>query len=226
MDIKTATPAEIDTEIARISTEIENLNIQIRWATERVYHWAGRAEYVSATSRTKRGYYRLVGTYEEAAEIARQRWAEKEAWHAAGAPRESYPQWLMGSSFPYSKDDFEGEFVRHDSLVDERAALMAQVYLLEAEYNRRGGWSRFFLVTSSQGHIHSTTACSTCHTYRSSASFGWLPEVSGKTEAEAVAAHGETLCSVCFPSAPVAWQTGKKITAAQAAKRVAGPVVD
>lgn len=68
-------------------------------------------------------------------------------------------------------------------------------------------WTRFFLVTSSSnGHIHSSMSCSTC---RMTTEFTWLPELSGKTEADAVAAHGPLLCSVCFPSAPVEWTAGK-----------------
>ena len=66
-------------------------------------------------------------------------------------------------------------------------------------------WSRFFLVTSSAGHVHSHMGCHTC---LSSTTFAWLPELSGMTEADAVAAHGEILCSVCFPSAPVEWTNG------------------
>jgi hypothetical protein len=58
------------------------------------------------------------------------------------------------------------------------------------------GWSRFFLVQ----HIHSSTSCSS---FRPTTKIGWLPDVSGLTEAEAVAAHGATLCTICFPSAPV-----------------------
>jgi hypothetical protein len=64
------------------------------------------------------------------------------------------------------------------------------------------GWSRFFVVTSSNGHIHSSTHCSTC---RPTTTYGWLPNLSGKTEAEAIAFFGvaaECLCSVCFPNAP------------------------
>lgn len=58
------------------------------------------------------------------------------------------------------------------------------------------GWSRFFLVK----HIHSNQHCSS---FRYTTRVGWLPNVSGLTEAEAVAEHGEALCTICFPSAPV-----------------------
>lgn len=67
-------------------------------------------------------------------------------------------------------------------------------------------WSRFFLVTSSDGHIHSSMSCSTC---RVTTEFGLLPELSGQTEADAVAAHGPLLCTVCFPSAPIEWTVGR-----------------
>ena len=62
------------------------------------------------------------------------------------------------------------------------------------------GWTRFYLVQ----HIHNSTHCSS---FRPTTRIGWLPDVSGLTEAEAVAAHGETLCTICFPSAPVALTT-------------------
>jgi hypothetical protein len=78
-----------------------------------------------------------------------------------------------------------------------------------AEYR---GWSRFFLVQG--GHVHRTQ---TCHTLRPTTSVGWLPELSGLTEADAVAAHGAILCTHCFPSAPVEW-TNKYDLEAEAKK--------
>lgn len=69
----------------------------------------------------------------------------------------------------------------------------AAIALDKAEYE---GWSRFYLVE----HIHSNAHCSS---FRPTTRVGWLPDVSGLTEAEAVAEHGATLCSICFPSAPV-----------------------
>ena len=95
------------------------------------------------------------------------------------------------------------------------ADLEPKIAELEALYT---GWARFFLVTSSAGHIHSSMHCSTC---RPTTRYGWLPELSGKDADTAVSELGPTLCSICFPSAPVEWTTGKKITAAQAAKRAA-----
>lgn len=64
-------------------------------------------------------------------------------------------------------------------------------------------WSRFFLVPD--GHIHASRSCSTL---RPTTVLGWLPALSGLSDADAVSAHGPLLCSRCFPDAPVAWTLG------------------
>lgn len=88
---------------------------------------------------------------------------------------------------------------------DEKiAALYGEMAPFNEVYERYH-WSRFFLVLNNNGHIHSSTSCSTCFI---TTDFGWLPELSGLTEADAVEQQGEILCSVCFPSAPVAWTSG------------------
>jgi hypothetical protein len=76
----------------------------------------------------------------------------------------------------------------------------------DAQY---GGWTRFFLVKNNNGHIHRTMNCQTCFV---TTQFGWLTDLSGLTEKEAVDAYGPLLCTVCFPSAPVEWTIGKKST--------------
>lgn len=64
-----------------------------------------------------------------------------------------------------------------------------------------GGWQRFFLVE----HIHRSMHCSS---FRATTRIGWLPELSGLVEAEAVAAKGAILCTICFPTAPVEFTNG------------------
>ena len=93
-----------------------------------------------------------------------------------------------------------------DCLLSERVVLFGQhrdilreTTPFETEFLRRGRWTRFFLVKNNGGHIHSSMSCSTCFP---TTQFGWLPSVSGKTEAEAVAEYGAILCTVCYPSAP------------------------
>lgn len=91
----------------------------------------------------------------------------------------------------------------------EIEACEAEAEPYEDEYDR-APWSRFFLVKANGGHIHSSMRCSTCYP---STRFGWLPTLSGLTEADAVAEQGPMLCSVCFPSAPVEWTVGKQASA-------------
>jgi len=78
----------------------------------------------------------------------------------------------------------------------DKERLKSEIEVMDEAYT---GWSRFFLVTSSQGHIHSSMRCSTCF---NTTTYGWLPELSGKTEGEAVDELGPSLCTHCFAGAP------------------------
>lgn len=100
---------------------------------------------------------------------------------------------------------------------DAEAAPLNALYVAER-------WSRFFLVTSSAGgHIHKDMYCSTCNNGLSRTTFGWLPELSGLSEKDAVDAHGAILCTVCYPSAPVEWTNAHEIAAeAKAAEKCPG----
>lgn len=94
------------------------------------------------------------------------------------------------------------------ALTDQREAKDA----IDAHEEAYTGWNRFYLVTSSPGHVHSSMRCSSCNW---NTRFAPVPSLSGSSEAEAVEVLGETLCTVCFPSAPV---KPSKITQAQATK--------
>lgn len=94
------------------------------------------------------------------------------------------------------------------TLKAEGARLREEMAELDGEYVARGRWSRFFLVTSSAGgHVHSSMSCHTC---KVTTEYGWQPQLSGKTELDAVAEHGAILCTACFPSAPVEWTRGQE----------------
>jgi len=94
---------------------------------------------------------------------------------------------------------------RREERVAEQLAKIEELSIelrpLQNEYIRRGRWERAFLVTSSDGHVHSTMGCSTCHR---DTVFGWMTVLSGKTHAEIIEAIGENACTVCYPDAPVA----------------------
>ncbi len=89
------------------------------------------------------------------------------------------------------------------TIEESLADLLAERAALDDVYAANGGWSRFFLVSG--GHIHASTACSTCNKGETPTEFGWLTDLSALTEADAVTTHGALLCTVCFPSAPVEW---------------------
>lgn len=92
--------------------------------------------------------------------------------------------------------------------LDEQRRVLAEARVeaepLEQEFEEKR-WSRFFLVQNTGGHIHSSMHCKTTFP---TTRWGWLPDLSGLTEEDAVKAQGPRLCSVCYPSAPVEWTVG------------------
>lgn len=216
-------PVEIDQEIAALHNEIAKLDHMLDIFQSRVYGWAGRLEYVPATWQDRKSRYVRHGTYEEAVEIVERMWEQEQAWRAADYTEDARPDHFGDHrrNLPYEGPQGTLDQVRRMS--DERFQKMARANELAGEFIRRGGWPRYFLVTSSAGHIHSGTSCQTC---RPTTTYGWMPKMSGMTEEEAIAhlgRHAESLCSVCFPSAPVA---GKRhLTKGQANKMTAAPYV-
>lgn len=88
----------------------------------------------------------------------------------------------------------------------------------EDEFDRRGGWNRYFLVTNNNGHVHRERNCTTCY---DSTQYAWLPELSDCDEEAMVEEFGEKACTVCFPNAP-AYKAfhgpGRRDAAAKAAR--------
>lgn len=73
----------------------------------------------------------------------------------------------------------------------------------EAEFKARGGWTRAFLTTSANGHVHSSMQCSTCNREGNVTRFAWMTDYSGADEKTIVEDAGERACTTCYPSAPV-----------------------
>lgn len=80
----------------------------------------------------------------------------------------------------------------------------------DAEYERRGGWTRYLiLVSSSNGHVHRSPGhCGSLTPGKSVVSPVY--ELSGNDEAGVVERCGHTACSKCFKTAPVAKGTSIK----------------
>lgn len=180
MTDRSRSPVEIDTELAHLASTINRAYREI----DRLLDMARRAA-GETPMRSPRGNRPTVwrSTPEQARErlVVRARSADPDT------------AWSM-----YNEAYILAELKRYEQIVIDTNT---RVLVLEGEHDRRQ-WSRFFLVTSSHGHIHASRNCSTC---RPTTEYGWLPNLSGATEAETVAEHGPMLCSICFPTAPVEW---------------------
>lgn len=73
---------------------------------------------------------------------------------------------------------------------------------LHAEYDSRP-WPRYMATTGSDAHIHRDTRCSTCNRGGKRTEFRWLVELSGTPIEQAIKRFKVTMCTVCFPDAPV-----------------------
>lgn len=88
---------------------------------------------------------------------------------------------------------------RVEALNHELASIASQMKPYDREFARRGGWTRAFLVSNGNGHVHKDMNCSTC---RPTTQYHWVTELSGHDESEVVDAAGERACTCCYPSAP------------------------
>lgn len=102
-------------------------------------------------------------------------------------------------SVSYSQKRIDEAPAKLAKLQAELEAIKAEAAPYEAEYARRP-WTRAYLCTANNGHVHKNRACSTT---RISTKFLWLIDYAGKDEAQIVADAGCIACTVCFPSAPV-----------------------
>lgn len=183
--LPTAAPAEIDTRLAQLHGDIAEANRRLNIARDLVHEYVG-------DRKRGRGAYKL--SHQEAIADATERVSDaRKAAEAAGT-----------ALFHFHRDA-EAALGRIMDMHDVLATLEAECDIIDAEYHSHP-WSRFIAVQD--GHIHSGTSCAG-GTIRVTTQLGWHPELSGKTEAEAVDLLGPMLCTHCFPSAPVEWTVGK-----------------
>lgn len=103
---------------------------------------------------------------------------------------------LSGIRLMESLNSAQSAQAAEEKALREHLALVAP---FEAEYSRRGGWSRYFLVMNENGHIHRSMHCSTCNREGVATRFGWLTEFSGTPEQELTEQVGPNACTVCYP---------------------------
>src|SRR5699024_9525554 len=70
---------------------------------------------------------------------------------------------------------------------EETERAREQVDGLEEAFRIRGGWIRAFLVANANGHVHSSTSCST---WRPTTQYAWMTDYSGADEDVIVADAG------------------------------------
>lgn len=61
------------------------------------------------------------------------------------------------------------------------------------------GWSRYWHVSNTNGHIHTSQSCTSCFP---DTQYGWRTDLSGLTPEEVVEREAYNACSVCMPIAP------------------------
>lgn len=200
-------PCEIDEQLAKLWTRAGKIQESLKSAASFLHSMIGeRGRYVTRTR------VEWPTTDAEAQERAVAGLAAVKAYYAENGTYIGAP----GPVASYNISNTEKTLAQQEKLHAELPFVWDQADELEAVYDAQP-WSRFFLVTSSAGHVHSSMHCHTC---KQTTTYGWLPQLSGKSEAEAVEQLGTVLCSVCFPTAPVAHTDGK-ITKAKAAKLAA-----
>lgn len=180
MNLTTATPREIDTELARLDGEYAKLGGQREGKIERARLLNDeRPRYVG---RKRKEWPTTVEEMlnELALKIAGEQLA------------------------PYDMPNAVKVIEEIDALDKAIAANRAACEPLEAEYSRRP-WARFFLVQG--GHIHSGMWCQG-GSIRWDTVRGWQPELSDADVPAVVAKLGPLLCTKCFPSAPVEYTQG------------------
>jgi hypothetical protein len=187
VNITTATPVEIDTRLAELYAQAAEIRLRRNSAIDVIHHGplGERSE-----------FYRVAGRTLE-------RWPTSTPDAIAAARALPADQYVVA----YSKT--VGEFLAVlDSVTAEAEAVNSETNDLDTEFDRRGGWSRFFTAQSSGGHIHRSMACKTCNKRGKLTEFGWNPELSGLDMHQAIRhfdRHAFVLCTVCFPDAPSAY---------------------
>ena len=102
-------------------------------------------------------------------------------------------------SSPYMAKEMEKKEIKRDAQDKERASLQEKLATLKSFYT---GWSRAYLVSNSNGHIHKSRDCVTCF---DTTRYVWLTEMSGRDELEIAFLAGEKACTVCYAHAPSAY---------------------
>lgn len=184
-NLENLSPVEIDTIYVERLRRLFDAERAAGYAGERVLRESGK--YVSVRDRRCEAYVR------------------KESPLAAYQPH----LWADVEPYVLTVEVCIAEGLAPAAAVD--ALLDLQIALSEARLDVReiddlyaaAPWRRYWLVTSSDGHIHRSCHCHTCNKGLNRTGFALVPSLSGREASEAVADLGPGLCTACFPEAPV-----------------------
>lgn len=98
--------------------------------------------------------------------------------------------------YPNSERQMADAVKRVETADAKLAEVKTEIAEVEKLYT---GWTRAFLVSNTNGHIHSTMSCSTCF---ANTRFIWLPNLSGEDKMKIAELAGESACTICYPDAP------------------------
>lgn len=172
-----ATPVEVDTRLAALGDQAAHNAVQTAAVIDRMHYALGERKVWINRSR--------------------QAWPTR-ADEAIAAVRANAANGTPEN--PSSSFTWAGLTADFDRLGAELDIVTDEIRVLHDEYVRRGRWTRAFIVTNVNGHVHRDRGCSTCYP---TTDFDWLPEQSGKDEAAIIEAAGCIACTVCYPNAPV-----------------------
>lgn len=174
-DVRSADPVEFDEHAAEAGKDLAKARSRLRVRLDEVHRAVG----------DRRDTRRLWGKSDEQVLVAARDWVTLADGGAASEP--------TGSRIRRPLRDAEAAQEDADRAQD-------QVDGLEEAFRIRGGWNRAFLVSNANGHVHSSTGCSTC---RPTTQYAWLTDYSGAEEDAIVKDAGHRACTSCYPSAPV-----------------------
>jgi hypothetical protein len=170
LDLSTWTPVQVDTEIARIY----DLQFDNAFAQQR------------AVDSLEHRLHEALG---------RGRREQRQAYS-----REFLDQVCTTEGLPeYTRKGLRDADQRLLTLKMKGQDLREELAPYTAEYLSRP-WTRAFLVTNVNGHVHSSMSCSTCFP---TTRYEWLIELADHDESEIIAKAGSDACTVCYPHAPV-----------------------
>jgi hypothetical protein len=187
VDITTATPAQVDEMIRTTQLDARTFGQRVSEKIDQIYYGLGHepiAERVGK-GRDRRTVIRWTSPLTEMLTAA--------AEMPADTPAKGYRAYRYGSDKPVTIGELLAELDTLRAHIAEAEALAASG---ADEFDRRGGWTRYFRVNNSNGHVHTTRRCDT--TYVTTA-WSWPTNLSGADGDQVVEYAGALTCLRCFP---------------------------